>query len=153
MKKVAMGLTVLSFVSMVGISGCTPGNNIPGSTAVGALTGGLAGGLLFHGEGQWAGVLGGAILGGIVGNHVGRNMDEQDRRNMQSAIVNTPVGQQASWTNSNTGSTYVVQPVKTYHRHNEYCREFQTKIKIGGEWKKGYGKACRKPDGSWKIVR
>ena len=137
----------------IGLTACEPGHNVPGSTAAGAIAGGLAGGLLFHGSGQWAGIVGGALLGGIVGNQIGQSMDRRDRQNMQSAIVRTPVGQEATWTNSKTDTTYVVRPVKQYHSHGRYCREFQTRIKVAGRWRNGYGTACRQPDGTWKITR
>jgi hypothetical protein len=32
-----------------------------------------------------------------------------------------------------------------------YCREFQKQIIIDGKVERGYGVACRQPDGSWKI--
>ena len=32
------------------------------------------------------------------------------------------------------------------------CREFQQTIVVNGEQQQGYGKACRQPDGTWKIV-
>lgn len=151
MKKFTL-LTLISSMSL-SLAACTPGQNVPGSTAAGAIAGGLAGGLLFHGRGQWAGIVGGALLGGIVGDQVGQAMDRRDRLNMQSAIVNTPVGDEASWTNRKTKTTYVVRPVKNYHRGRHYCREFQTRIKVAGKWQQGYGRACRQPDGTWKIVK
>jgi surface antigen len=151
MKKIA--ICVLASAITFGIAGCQPGNNVPGSTAVGAIAGGMLGSALFHGSGQWAGILGGAVLGGIVGNQIGQSMDRRDRMNMQSAIVNTPVGQEASWTNSKTHRSYVVRPVKSFRKKGRYCREFQTRIKVAGKWQQGYGRACRQPDGSWKINR
>ncbi|EKD77011.1 MAG: hypothetical protein ACD_42C00503G0005, partial [uncultured bacterium] len=39
-------ITVMAF----DMTGCTPGNNTTGSTAVGALAGGLIGNELFHGK-------------------------------------------------------------------------------------------------------
>jgi len=147
-------ITVMAF-EMVG---CTPGNNVPGSTAAGALAGGLIGNELFHGKNAFAGVLAGALVGGIVGNQIGEYMDRQDKINMQSAIVNTPVNQQASWTSDKAGPngqpvTYTVRPVRNYTsaRTNEYCREYQTTVIVGNKPQQGYGKACRQPDGSWKI--
>lgn len=148
-------LMICSVISVMtlGIVGCQPGQNVPGSTAAGAVAGGLVGGLLFHGSGQWAGIIGGALLGGIVGNQIGQAMDRRDRMNMQSAIIKTPIGQEATWTNSKTHTTYVVRPVKHYRSHHRYCREFQTRIRVAGKWRQGYGTACRQPDGTWKIVR
>ena len=33
-----------------------------------------------------------------------------------------------------------------------YCREYQSTAKVDGKPAPSYGKACRQPDGSWKIV-
>lgn len=135
-----------------GLVGCSEGNNTGGATAVGALAGGLLGSQFGGGSGQVAAAIGGAVLGGYVGNQVGQYMDRQDRMNMQSAIINTPVGQQASWTNSESNVTYQVRPTRNYHKGSSYCREYQTRVQIKGQWKNAYGRACRQPDGSWKIV-
>ena len=86
-----------------------------------------------------------------VGNQVGQYMDRQDKRNMQQAISTVPVGKQAKWTNSKQ-VTYVVRPTKQYYTGRRYCREYQTSVKIDGRWKRAYGKACRQPDGSWRVV-
>ena len=145
-------------VLAVEMTGCTPGNNTTGSTAAGALAGGLIGNQIFRGEkNSFAGVLAGALIGGIVGNRIGNYMDEQDRTNMQSAIINTPVNQQATWTSDKTGPngqpvTYTVRPIKSYHAKNRYCREYQTTVTVGGKAQQAYGKACRQPDGSWQMV-
>ena len=34
-----------------------------------------------------------------------------------------------------------------------YCREYQQEIVVGGRVQQGYGRACRQPDGSWKVVQ
>lgn len=149
-KLVAMVLIPGAFA--LTLAGCTPGNNQAGATAAGAGLGAVAGGLLFHGDGQAAGIIGGAILGGIIGNRIGAHMDAQDKANMRSAIVNTPVNSQAQWTNNKTNVTYQVRPIRNYKSRGRYCREYQTRVKVGGKWKSAYGKACRKPDGSWHIV-
>lgn len=134
------------------VTGCTPGNNTTGATIAGAGGGALLGAAIFGGSGAWLGVAAGALVGGIIGNQVGQYMDRQDKKNMQRAITTVPVGQRATWTNSKD-VTYTVQPVKQYHRNHRYCREYKTSIKIDGRWKRAYGKACRNPDGSWRIVK
>ena len=138
-------------IATVALSACTPGHNVPGSTLAGATAGGLIGGGLFHGSPY--GVIGGALLGGIIGNQIGQYMDRQDRANMHSAVVYTPVGSAAHWTNHKTNVTYQVQPIKNYHKGNRYCREYQERVKINGKWQQAYGHACRMPDGSWHITK
>ena len=136
----------------VALTGCTPGHNVPGATFAGAAAGGLLGAAFFHGSGAWIGVLGGALIGGIVGDQIGQYMDRQDEINMQNAIVQTPVGQEATWTNEHRRITYTVRPIKNYRSKGRYCREYQTKVNIGGKLRTAYGTACRMPDGAWKIV-
>lgn len=154
-KWVVAGMVTIAAFNMVG---CTPGNNVPGATATGAVAGGLIGNELFHGRNAFAGVIAGALVGGLIGNQVGEYMDRQDRINMQSAIINTPVNQQATWTSDHPGPngqrvTYTVRPVRNYYtpRRHLYCREYQTTVIIGGQPKRAFGKACRMPDGSWKM--
>jgi len=151
MKKILILASVFTMAS-AGLVGCTPGNNVPGATFAGATAGGLVGSALFHGSGSFAGVVAGALIGGIIGNQIGQAMDRQDKVNMQNAIIHTPVGKQAQWSNPKSNITYQVRPVKNYHSKGRYCREYQTRVKIKGEWKQAYGRACRQPDGSWKII-
>lgn len=157
-KKIA--LTGLLFISAINLSACTPGNNAQGSTAVGAVTGGLIANQLFSGQNAFAGVIAGALIGGIIGNQVGQYMDRQDRINMQSAIIHTPINQQANWTSNRPGPqgqriTYSVTPTKSYYRDNRrrYCREYRTVVHIGGRRQTAFGRACRMPDGQWKIIK
>lgn len=132
------------------LAGCTPGNNTMGATAAGAVAGGLVGSAIFGSS--TAGIIGGALVGGIIGNQIGNYMDRQDEANMQRAVSTVPVGQQAQWTN-NKGAEYTVRPVKNYRSpSNQYCREYQTTVTVNGKTQQAYGKACRQPDGSWKLV-
>lgn len=128
---------------------CTPGNNTPGATATGAVAGGLLGAALFHGSGAWMGVAAGAILGGVIGNNIGKRMDEEDNRNMHRAIETLPVGEEARWTNRHD-ITYVVVPVREYHREHRFCREYRTRVLVDGRWHTAYGTACR-DNGRWRI--
>ncbi len=152
MKKFLLGLIAASFVLL--LAGCDrTWSNEDIGTATGATAGGVLGGLLFHGDAKIPGIIGGAVIGGILGNRIGNRMDYQDRVNMNHAIVNTPQGQTATWTNQQTHTTYQVTPTRTYQSHDQYCREFQTKVTIDGKQQDAYGRACRKPDGSWEVVK
>jgi len=150
MKKITTLLAAGAVSAGLVVSGCTPGNNVPGSTAAGAVAGGLAGGLLFHGSA--AGIIGGALLGGIVGNVIGNKMDQQDRANMQNAIIMTPVNETVVWTNEDTGVTYRVTPVRDYYSGSNYCREYTTRVNVNGRWQTAYGTVCKMPDGTWRVV-
>ncbi len=140
----ALGLTAIIAVS---VAGCTPGNNTAGATLGGAALGGLIGSQ-FGGNGF--GMVAGAAIGGLIGNQIGQHMDARDRARMNDAIIHTPVGEQATWQGKND-VTYEVRPVRVTHRHGRYCREYQTRIKVGGKWRHAYGKACRRPGEQWRI--
>jgi surface antigen len=150
MKKV-ITLTAAAITSAaLMITGCTPGNNVPGATAAGAVAGGLAGGLLFGGSA--AGIIGGALVGGIVGNVIGNQMDARDRAYMQNAIIVGPVNRTVVWTNDQTGVVYRVTPTREYYYSGNYCRQYTTRVYINGQWRTAYGRACKWPDGTWRVV-
>lgn len=150
MKKILTLMAVSVTSAGLVLSACTPGNNVPGATAAGAVAGGLAGGLLF--KGSAAGIIGGALLGGIIGNVIGNKMDEQDRARMQKAIIVVPINQTTTWTNTNTGVTYQVTPINTFYSSGNYCREYKTRVYLNGEWQTAYGRVCQMPDGTWRPV-
>jgi len=153
MKKILLVLITGAFV--LALTGCSrTWSNEDIGTATGATAGGVLGGLLFHGDSKIPGIIGGAVLGGFLGNRIGNRMDYNDRVNMNRAIVQTPSGHTARWTNQQTNTTYQVTPTKSYKTaSNEYCREFQTKITVAGKEQDAYGRACRKPDGTWEVVK
>ncbi|HUD51411.1 hypothetical protein [Parvibaculum sp.] len=35
----------------------------------------------------------------------------------------------------------------------QYCREYQSSIRVGGQWQQGYGTACLGEDGAWRVVQ
>jgi surface antigen len=70
---------------------------------------------------------------------------------MQS-LERVPSGQPIMWDNPDNGGRYTFTPTRTYEDEGTYCREYTTKIKVGGRTQTGYGTACRQPDGQWQIV-
>ncbi len=128
-------------------------------TIVGGFGGAAAGGLLALGlGGNTAAVLGSTILGGLIGGAIGDRMDAADKRQAQAAttkaLETTPSGTATQWKNPDSGNYGSVTPVRTYQAASgQYCREYRQTVMIGGEQNEAYGKACRQPDGSWKIVQ
>jgi hypothetical protein len=49
-----------------------------------------------------------------------------------------------------------VQAVPTsdvYRANNgQYCREYQSTVRVAGHYENSYGTACQEPDGSWHVV-
>jgi len=134
----------------VAFVGCA--NNEQAGTLTGAVAGGLLGSRFGGGSGQLLMATGGAIAGALIGNAVGKSMDRNDYRQMNTALEDTPTGKSVNWKNPDTNVRYRMTPTKTYFRGTEPCREFQTHAWIGGKQREVYGKACRMEDGSWKIM-
>lgn len=146
-------LITLAMAGLFALTACTEGNNTGGATVAGATAGALLGAAAFSGSDAWLGIVGSALVGGLAGYGIGKYMDRQDQANMATALSKTPQGKQATWTNPKSDITYTVVPKKNYHNsEGQYCREYQTTITVGGEEQKAYGRACRQPDGQWKIV-
>ncbi len=126
-------------------------------TLGGAAVGGLLGSNIGKGSGRLAATAAGVVLGGWLGNEIGASLDNADRAAMGSATsraYTTPVGQQITWNNPQSGNAGTITPVRDgYANDGSYCREFQQTITVGGQKQQGYGRACQQRDGSWKIVQ
>jgi surface antigen len=123
----------------------------------GAIGGGVIGSTMGRGAGKTAATLGGALLGGLVGSEIGKSLDNADRAAMNSgtqhALESSHDGQSLPWKNAQSGNSGTITPTNNYQNSNgQYCREFTQTINVGGQSQKGYGTACRQPDGSWQVV-
>lgn len=142
-------------ILMITLSGFTLAacTNQDVGTLGGAAIGGLVGSRFGGGAGNVLATSAGVVAGAFLGNAIGQSMDQADRAHMNSTFENNATGQPAYWRNERTGASYHVVPVRnvTYHG-NQYCREYRSTAVIAGKTQQVYGTACRKPDGSWKIV-
>lgn len=148
MKKLVLATLALSAC----LTSCAEINNEGVGTVTGGVVGGLLGSQFGGGSGRVAAAAGGALLGAYLGGNIGRTMDRLDRLEMQRALETAPVGRAVSWKNPDTGNSYTVKPTKTYYANQQPCREYTTHAMIGGKSQEIYGKACRKADGSWRVV-
>lgn len=148
-------------VLMIGamlLSGCeSSGPKQNTGTLIGAVGGALIGSSIAGRHDQGAGIMMGAAMGAILGGAVGKSLDDADRRAMQraqyEAFETYPSGRSSHWSNPDSGhSGYVTPREAVRNSEGQYCREYTQEIIIGGERHKGYGTACRQPDGTWKIV-
>ena len=65
--------------------------------------------------------------------------------------LSAPVGETIHWNDEDaSGSVTVIRDGTS--STGRYCREYTQEIRIGDEAQRGYGTACRNPDGSWEIV-
>ena len=132
-------------------------NKTTGGALVGAGTGGLIGSQFGHGQGKGVATVLGVIAGGLLGSQVGASLDRADQAALHSSTVQAletaPPNQALPWRNANSGNYGTVTPGPVYQTAGQYCREFQQTIVVGGQQEQGFGRACRQPDGSWKIVQ
>lgn len=150
----AIGMAVAASLTL---GACAEGENEGLSTLIGAGLGAFIGHEIGgHGDGAVIGTVIGTAVGASIGNEVGRKMDERDylvmARARHEALDSSPSGVASDWTNPDTGNYGTFVPEPAYKESGEYCREYTQTITVGGETEKGYGTACRRPDGSWQII-
>ena len=148
----------IAILSIGLLAGCETGsgNNEAAGTVLGAAIGIGLGALAGH-DARPATMTMGAIIGGAAGNHFGRQLDEADRIKMQqaqsAALESGRSYDTAGWYNPDTGNRGSVTPQPAYRNDDgQYCREYIETVIIDGREQQAYGKACRQPDGSWKIL-
>ncbi len=124
---------------------------------LGGAAGALAGAQFGKGRGQLAATAAGALIGAFLGSSAGRSLDRADRlyarRAEYKALEYQPTGRRTVWRNPNSGNHGVVTPMSSYRAPSgSYCREYQHTVYIGGQLQEAYGRACRQPDGSWRVA-
>lgn len=153
------------------LAGCTAPANIetgPKQTtgaAVGAVGGAILGGMAgdaLGGGGKNAIAIGaGAALGGIsgllLGSGVGESLDRADRMYAERSwndAMRAPVGEEIVWDNPRSGNSgYTVATRQgSVPSTGRVCREYTTKIKVGGKDETLVGTACENPDGTWSVL-
>ena len=127
-------------------------------TLVGAGLGALAGSQVGSGKGQMTAIALGTLLGAWLGNETGRSLDAADRMAIEQtthrALEHNSVGTTSSWRNPNTGRSGTSTPVRTYRTAQGFdCKDFVNTLTGDGKTQEVPGRACRQPDGTWKLVR
>lgn len=125
-------------------------------TGVGAVGGAIAGSQFGKGKGQLVGVAVGTLLGAGIGHSIGASLDRADmtyyNQTQQRALETGQPGQVLPWSNPQSGNSGTFTPAAYYQTNGQYCREYSQTITVGGQVERGYGTACRQPDGQWQIV-
>jgi surface antigen len=130
----------------------TSTNNLLGS-AVGAAAGGLLGSQFGKGGGNTVMTIAGVLAGALAGGYVGRSMDPVDQGCVSRALEHAPTSQTVAWKNPDTNASYWVTPTRTYENGEGLpCREYVTTALIDGKRERVKGRACRQPDGTWKVA-
>jgi len=149
---------LLAIFASITLQGCQGQmNKQGGGTLIGGVAGGLLGSQFGKGEGKLVATGVGALAGALVGGQIGKTMDEYDKQMLEKssrqALEYSPSGNSVEWRNPDSGNYGSITPTKTFKESGRYCREYIQEVTIGGEKQKAYGKACRQPDGSWKIIK
>ncbi len=123
----------------------------------GAAIGDAVGGRGHHGSGNTFAIIAGGLAGAYIGREIGRSLDKADREAMtqrtQYSLESTQSGSTSNWHNPDSGNSGTITPQPAYtNKTDQYCREYQQTITVGGKTETAYGTACRQPDGSWKIT-
>ena len=147
----------IAAIAVIALMGCSGGEKEKAGTVIGAGLGALAGAHIGKGKGKLIAVAVGTLAGAALGGEVGKSLDRADRLAMQNstqtALEKNKTGSPSTWRNPDTGNRGTVTPTRTYRTEaGRYCREYQQTITVGGKTEKAYGRACRQPDGSWRIV-
>lgn len=126
-------------------------------TGVGAVGGAIAGSQFGSGSGQLVGVAVGTLLGAGIGHSIGASLDRADmtyyNQTQQRALETLQPGGTLPWNNPQSGNSGTFTPAAYYQNTGgQYCREYSQTITVGGKVERGYGTACRQPDGQWQIV-
>lgn len=87
-----------------------------------------------------------AVIGVLVGGVIVRGMDDIDRACVAQVLEYVPDRYPVIW------GEYEVVPMRSWEERGHYCREYQSRAWIGGREQMVYGRACRMPDGSWRVV-
>lgn len=151
---------VLALIAALGLGACSTrqaGDKQVGGTVLGAVAGGLAGSAFGRGEGRLIMTGLGTLVGAFIGSEVGQSLDTADKlaaeRTAQRTFEYGRTGQTQTWSNPDSGHSGTVTPTRTYQQADgAYCREYQQTVTVGGKTEQAYGRACRQPDGNWKIV-
>ncbi|NQW00511.1 MAG: glycine zipper 2TM domain-containing protein [Rhodospirillales bacterium] len=142
------------------LTACESAQNAPKQTVgtlLGAGTGALVGSQVGGGKGKLVAVVIGTLGGAFLGSQIGKSLDTADRlmmeKNAQSTLEYSKVGTSTAWKNPDSGNSGTFRPTRTYAANSgETCREYESTIYVDGREETATGRACRQPDGTWKIA-
>ncbi len=149
--------TLALAVTVVSCQGMQDNPKQTGGTLLGAGLGALIGSQVGSGKGQMAAIAIGALAGAWGGSEIGKSLDKADKaydeRAFQDGLEYAQVGQAKAWRNPDSGNSGTFTPTRTYRTADgQNCRDFETTIYVDGKKETGTGRACRRADGTWRIV-
>ena len=126
-------------------------------TAIGAVLGAAAGGVVGSQVGdpnsQAATTIGGLIVGAFVGGVIGHSMDRSDQACAGQALEYAPDKRTVVWQGPQKQG-YWVTPTRSYQASNQtYCRDYKSSAVINGHGHRTTSTACRSNDGQWQVKK
>lgn len=145
-------------VSLIGCETIQENPKATAGTVVGAGLGALVGSQFGGGSGAVAMTVIGGLAGAWAGNEIGKSLDRADKAHLQrttySSLESSPSGTTSAWRNPDSGHSGTVTPLNSFKAANGAdCRDFETTINVSGRDEKATGRACRQPDGTWRVVQ
>jgi surface antigen len=120
--------------------------------AVGSVAGGAIGAQIGKGSDRQVAIVVGTIAGAVIGAQIGRDLDNADRACMGHALELAGDNRRVRWSNPDTGTTYLLTPIKGFALSGHPCREFSLRATHGGRIETGKGQACQTGDGTWQLI-
>jgi surface antigen len=121
---------------------------------VGAVIGGMAGGVIGaetgKGDERAVAIVLGTVIGAVIGAEIGRRMDKTDRSCVGHALELAAPGQAVAWTNPNTGVSYKLTP-SNKAESADGCRKFRLTATGSFGLSEGRTVACPAADGTWSL--
>jgi surface antigen len=123
---------------------------------IGAVLGGVAGGVIGARAGadeqRAVAIMLGSIIGAAIGAEIGRRMDRADRSCLGHALELAGPGQTVAWTNHNTGVAYQLTPAGEDTAVGEACRRFRLIATGSFGLSEGRAIACADGTGTWSLA-
>lgn len=89
-------------------------------------------------------------MGPAIGGSLSSSMDSMDRMKLARALDSVP-GKSTHWQNPNSGTSYIVTPIKKVTiNDNPYCRTYTVTSIRQGQERQHTGTACVSADGTWQ---
>jgi len=160
LRKITFKSLIAVTLLAVTLGGCqTDMENNPKQTVgriLGAGLGGLIGANIGGGKGKLAAVAAGVLAGMYFGGEIGKSLDAADKaymdKNAEDGLEYSKTGSTTTWRNPDSGNSGLFTPTETYQSvSGGNCRQFESTIFIDGKEETATGKACRQPDGTWKV--
>lgn len=130
--------------------------NTAGGAIVGALAGGLLGNAISRGPQRGAGTAVGAIFGGLLGASIGNNLNCEQRSyaidaNYRGFEAGRPHARY-DWRDPRGEAYGYVQVGDYYQDRGLRCTTYTQEIWVHGRPETARGRACRQPDGTWRMI-